>query len=546
MPDKLLSLITILMLLAGVSHPSAALAGAPRTGDSTPVPGPPGSLVGGSGAGLCFDEVAAPAAAGAVDGVEITVAARDELFAGAPEELRIARHLRSSWMASRDGPRGLVTECLIHLFDTTDLAAILAWWSADHPFRHSSDLTLPPGAPGDRAHLFEATDATLAWTYLFHRHNVVAEITLIDPDGTEVTPADVVELAAAMDARIDAARGHEPLPEPPPSRAEIWLRDRVPSAIGDTCAHAGPARPDAPDATLSCTARVDGGSVAVTYRSVPDRDALRLAYATARETLGVPEGVGGCAGEWPAEEPYTIGGSEAGRVACIELADGRTAIAWSDERLGILVEATATDVGRAALFGWWLDDAGPIDPGPPVPSPTPSSTPMPPVPSTGPDPLAGVEGTTYRSAAYGLTMAWPDSWRPTLSAPTTEADDLRLTNDVSLLHLSTFPFSGTPVECVDLTIAFYTDHASYSGVTPAVGPDGAPMRGSRTGSRDDFAVITLTYLDRDPPQDLALHLSCWELDGHPGAIARVTLAMPVSRLSDQLRELDAILDTLRP
>ena len=68
---------------------------------------------------------------------------------------------------------------------------------------------------------------------------------------------------------------------------------------------------------------------------------------------------GSCPGEIPSEEPYTLGGETAGRLAC-NVQDGVAKIVWTDERLQVLVYADRTDGDMAALYEWWTGpDSGP-------------------------------------------------------------------------------------------------------------------------------------------------------------------------------------------
>jgi hypothetical protein len=331
-------------------------------------------VVSGSGAELCpwGDEL--PAGSDVVTGEDNTSNARSSAFDGAPRRLRVGRRLAASWSAYADGAMGPISPgCTVYLFDDARIDDIWAWLARTYGEGSVPAPALEPapsGAPGEDGRLFHVrySDEREAWTYLFRLGNVIADASIDVDVGAGATVDDVVVVARAIADRVEAAAAGSPLPAAPsptpepafPDEAEAALLGHVPEAFRQTCGRTDHAVSEEALAAVACTAPVGDGSATLTYQQFADLDALTRIHDRFMEVQGVEPDGGSCSGEWPAEGGYTIGGEEAGRVACADIGGVALFISWTDERLLIHGFAEGFETDRATLHDWWLADSGPV------------------------------------------------------------------------------------------------------------------------------------------------------------------------------------------
>ncbi len=104
------------------------------------------------------------------------------------------------------------------------------------------------------------------------------------------------------------------------------------------------------------------GAVDVLYELFDDRGAMDAAFG--RRAYAADAYGGNCATDVTAQDPYSIGGQETGRVLCHRTGTEST-IAWTDERVLVFGEAVREDLGDVELYEWWRS-AGPVVPGSPA------------------------------------------------------------------------------------------------------------------------------------------------------------------------------------
>jgi serine/threonine-protein kinase len=142
-----------------------------------------------------------------------------------------------------------------------------------------------------------------------------------------------------------------------PNADEQRLLELVPETIRGTCEPAEPQAPRVdPDQALAAVACADG-SVESLYELFGSRDQMNVSFGNRvneADTYG-----GDCATDHEAQNAYTVGGDERGRVMCHRGASAST-IAWTDENLLVLGHAIRGDLGDLSLYQWWLT-AGPTD-----------------------------------------------------------------------------------------------------------------------------------------------------------------------------------------
>lgn len=108
------------------------------------------------------------------------------------------------------------------------------------------------------------------------------------------------------------------------------------------------------DAVGAVACNVD--AVDVLYELFDDRGAMDAALgkrAYAADAYG-----GNCATDVTAQNPYSIGGQQAGRVLCDRISS-TSMIAWTDERVLVFAEVVREDLGDVPLYEWWRS-AGPV------------------------------------------------------------------------------------------------------------------------------------------------------------------------------------------
>lgn len=112
-------------------------------------------------------------------------------------------------------------------------------------------------------------------------------------------------------------------------------------------------------AAIGCDVSAAGGDISLTYHLFASEEDMYGAYDDNLAFMGVGRDAGPCESTWPAEEAYTIGGEDAGRVACVDFGVGYI-ISWTDDRLLIKGYAEGFDVDQQEFLEWWSADSGPI------------------------------------------------------------------------------------------------------------------------------------------------------------------------------------------
>jgi serine/threonine-protein kinase len=142
-----------------------------------------------------------------------------------------------------------------------------------------------------------------------------------------------------------------------PTTEEERLLALVPEAIRGSC---DPAEPQAPrvdrDDALGAVACDDGETQAL-YELFGSRDRMDVSFGNRVNDAGTFGG--NCATDHEAQNDYTVGGEDRGRVMCYR-DRGRSVLAWTDENLLVLGHAIRDDLGDLSLYDWWLQ-AGPVD-----------------------------------------------------------------------------------------------------------------------------------------------------------------------------------------
>lgn len=109
----------------------------------------------------------------------------------------------------------------------------------------------------------------------------------------------------------------------------------------------------------SCSA--NSGQIAVNYSLYASADLMNAAYQDqfAQEHIDADSGSCENLSTWPAEGSYLVENQPAGRRVCTNR-PGSPTIYWTDDRLNVLGNATATDGDAEALISFWTNEAGPI------------------------------------------------------------------------------------------------------------------------------------------------------------------------------------------
>lgn len=152
---------------------------------------------------------------------------------------------------------------------------------------------------------------------------------------------------------------------PLPTDAAGRLLAHIPAALRATCTTSSPQH-----ALAAAECSPQQGGLTVRYTLYPDAESMDAAYSTIAAQAQIEPDTGSCfvaqangsvsatPDSWPSEQQYKVDGLPAGRYACLVLANQPT-IAWSDERLDILGQASATSGDYDRLVTFWLRDAGP-------------------------------------------------------------------------------------------------------------------------------------------------------------------------------------------
>jgi hypothetical protein len=129
--------------------------------------------------------------------------------------------------------------------------------------------------------------------------------------------------------------------------------------------------PDAFEANCTPEAPTKSGGLAL-VRCQPAGTAAQAQYASFADTASMDAAFDDAIGGWdvpedgscesgPNKGTYTIGGVDAGRLACGPNPDGGSGVAvvWTDSVLGILSGGVIATEDYPSLYDWWVNDAGP-------------------------------------------------------------------------------------------------------------------------------------------------------------------------------------------
>ncbi|MEX2546869.1 MAG: hypothetical protein WD830_03675 [Chloroflexota bacterium] len=199
--------------------------------------------------------------------------------------------------------------------------------------------------------------------------------------GQAVTPSATVPSSTSSPARPEPtalSTGQPTLPPPiiptdlpgsppAPSADPVFgaLLPHIPEAVRDSCVASEPLEPIL--AIVSCS--VGDGEVAVEYAMYPNRDSMYAAYNERVRVAAIETDSGLCytddgdsisatTGRWPAENPYSVDGSAAGRYLCRGLEF--PTIAWTNDSLLIMGIATADPAFVDHLVTFWVNESGPV------------------------------------------------------------------------------------------------------------------------------------------------------------------------------------------
>ncbi len=145
-----------------------------------------------------------------------------------------------------------------------------------------------------------------------------------------------------------------------PTGNEQRLLALIPEANRTSCEPAEPRAPRIdPDEGVLGAVVCDDGATEALYELFGSRDAMDIAFGN---RVNDADAFGGdCATDHEAQNDYTTGGEDRGRVMCSQdTAAARSVLAWTDENLLVLGHATREDLGDLSLYEWWIS-AGPID-----------------------------------------------------------------------------------------------------------------------------------------------------------------------------------------
>lgn len=136
--------------------------------------------------------------------------------------------------------------------------------------------------------------------------------------------------------------------------AMYQLMAHVPSEYADRCTPA-----DGPGGTtpqVNCT--LEGDVTSAQYTLFETVELMTGAFDLYAAENAPAEDAGSCE-TGPHLGTYTIGDEPAGQLLCG--GDGTNHfIAWTDEDVRILAFGSTSTAGYPELYGWWLDDAGPV------------------------------------------------------------------------------------------------------------------------------------------------------------------------------------------
>lgn len=141
-----------------------------------------------------------------------------------------------------------------------------------------------------------------------------------------------------------------------PSPEEEHLLSHIPEEFRDECGETDFGVVGI--ATIGCGIEAAGGNISITYNEFETEEEMYESYENNLEFLRLERDTGACT-EWPGEEPYQIGGEEAGRVGCAELGSALI-ITWTDDELLIKGYAEGFGVDREEFTQWWLEESGPL------------------------------------------------------------------------------------------------------------------------------------------------------------------------------------------
>jgi hypothetical protein len=152
---------------------------------------------------------------------------------------------------------------------------------------------------------------------------------------------------------------------PLPTDAAGRLLAHIPAALRPTCTASS-----SQHALAVAECSPQQGGLTVRYTLYSDTASMEAEYATIAAQAQIEPDTGSCflvqadgtvsatPDSWPSEQQYRVDGLPAGRYVCLVLANQPT-IAWSDGRLDILGQASATSGDYDQLVTFWLRDSGP-------------------------------------------------------------------------------------------------------------------------------------------------------------------------------------------
>lgn len=147
-------------------------------------------------------------------------------------------------------------------------------------------------------------------------------------------------------------------------------------------------------------------------------------------------------------------------------------------------------------------------------------------------PARDIEGNTYTSPTYGVTITWDDSWTVAEENASAGLDSLVLVNGVTVAQFIASPQHADPTGCLAVLPTIVGLSLGISDLTPLVGIDGAPIRGA--DDREAYAAYTGAHtLDDGTVIALAVDLDCQAIVPGRSALTLVAL-MPVDAFGWQL------------
>jgi hypothetical protein len=136
------------------------------------------------------------------------------------------------------------------------------------------------------------------------------------------------------------------------------LLARVPDSHRDLC-RADVDHDDA-DAVMAVRCELSSG-ITVYYTRLPSAEALLERYEdVVWDRVGLDDLAQDCSSTLPSEQAYTVDGEPAGDLLCYA-SDDYVRFVWADRRANVFAQAL-DDIDLEAMWTWWLNDAGPIEP----------------------------------------------------------------------------------------------------------------------------------------------------------------------------------------